>query len=87
LPRGLHWQWAAGRGGGGQENDIAVNLGYQVASGILPNITVIQEDSVTGSYIPGTGDAYAGSTSAPTTLEPPSYFYSLAFDGNPTVLN
>jgi len=68
----------------GQENNVSVNLGYQTATGTLPNITVIQEDTVTGSYIPGTGDAYAGSISPSLTLEPPSYYYSLAFEGNPS---
>ena len=71
----------------GLDTNVSVNLGYQVASGTLPNITVIQEDTVTGTYIPGTGDAYAGSTSAPLTLEPPSYYFSLAFDGNATELD
>src|SRR5665213_808139 len=42
---------------------------------------------VTGTYIPATGDAYMGSTSPSLTLEPPSYYYGLAFDGNPTELD
>ncbi len=71
----------------GQQANVTVNLGYQTATGVLPNITVIQEDTVIGTYIPGTGDAYAGSVSPATTLEPPSYYYSLAFDGNPTELD
>jgi len=72
---------------GGQDSNIFVNLGYQTANGTLPNITVIQEDMVTGTYIPATGDAYMGSTSPSLTLEPPSYYYGLTFDGNPTELD